>query len=173
MSTTVKTGWLNDKNGDKFAPKTLASQVQTSDGTLFEDKIQADVDSKFDNLNTALQNGEIVVFEAINAENAAKAEVAEKDGDSNIISDTYETKVNATAKLTEAKSYTDESVTSLGNNFETVIKQMYADDFDDAPTIREIANDESNTALNSANTYTDNAVAQKTQVQIITWGVDD
>lgn len=28
-------------------------------------------------------------------------------------------------------------------------------------------------ALSSANTYTDNAVAQKTQVQIITWGADD
>lgn len=45
MSTTVKTGWLNDKNGDKFAPKTLASQVQTSDGILLEDKIQADLDA--------------------------------------------------------------------------------------------------------------------------------
>ena len=29
------------------------------------------------------------------------------------------------------------------------------------------------TALESANTYTDNAIAQKTQVQIITWGADD
>ena len=45
MSTTVKTGWLNDKNGDKFAPKTLTSQVQTSDGTLLEDKIQADLEA--------------------------------------------------------------------------------------------------------------------------------
>lgn len=45
MSTTVKTGWLNDKNGDKFAPKTLTSQVQTSDGTLFEDKLQTDLDT--------------------------------------------------------------------------------------------------------------------------------
>lgn len=45
MSTTVKTGWLNDKNGDKFAPKTLTSQVQTSDGTLLEDKIRADIDA--------------------------------------------------------------------------------------------------------------------------------
>ena len=45
MSTTVKTGWLNDKNGDKFAPKTLTSQVQTSDGILLEDKIQADLDA--------------------------------------------------------------------------------------------------------------------------------
>lgn len=45
MSTTIKTGWLHDKNGDKFAPKTLTSQVQTSDGTLLEDKIQADLDA--------------------------------------------------------------------------------------------------------------------------------
>lgn len=45
MSTTVKTGWLNDKNGDKFAPRTLTSQVQTSDGTLLEDKIQADLEA--------------------------------------------------------------------------------------------------------------------------------
>lgn len=45
MSTTVKTGWLHDKNGDKFAPKTLISQVQTSDGILLEDKIQSDLDT--------------------------------------------------------------------------------------------------------------------------------
>lgn len=45
MPTTVKTGWLQDKNGDKFAPKTLTSQVQTNDGTLIEDKIKADIDA--------------------------------------------------------------------------------------------------------------------------------
>jgi hypothetical protein len=39
MSTTVKTGWLNDKNGEKFAPKTLISQVQDNDGVLLEDKL--------------------------------------------------------------------------------------------------------------------------------------
>jgi hypothetical protein len=41
MSTTVKTGWLNDKNGDKFAPKTLISQVQTNDGTSLEDELDS------------------------------------------------------------------------------------------------------------------------------------
>lgn len=35
------------------------------------------------------------------------------------------------------------------------------------------ASGSANTALSNANTYTDNAVAQKTQVQIITWGADD
>lgn len=43
MSTTVKTGWLKDKEGNKFAPKTLTSQVQTSDGILLEDKIKEDL----------------------------------------------------------------------------------------------------------------------------------
>ena len=41
MSTIIKTGWLQDSNGDTFAPKTLMSQVQASDGMLLEDKIQA------------------------------------------------------------------------------------------------------------------------------------
>lgn len=50
MPTTVKTGWLQDKNGDKFAPKTLTSQVQTSDGVLLEDKIQADIDRVADKI---------------------------------------------------------------------------------------------------------------------------
>lgn len=43
MPNEVKTGWLKDKNGDKFAPKTLTSQVQTSNGVLIEDKIQAEI----------------------------------------------------------------------------------------------------------------------------------
>ena len=45
MSTTIKAGWLNDKDGDKFAPKTLISQVQTADGTSLENKIKADIDA--------------------------------------------------------------------------------------------------------------------------------
>lgn len=46
MSTTIKTGWLHDKNGDKFAPKTLTSQVQTSTGILLEDHINELIDVK-------------------------------------------------------------------------------------------------------------------------------
>ncbi len=49
MSTTVTTGWLKDKNGDKFAPKTLSSQVATSDGTTLNtklDDIQTQLDGK-------------------------------------------------------------------------------------------------------------------------------
>ena len=43
MAETINLGWLKDKNGDKFAPKTLTSQVQTVDGTLIEDKIRSDI----------------------------------------------------------------------------------------------------------------------------------
>lgn len=45
MATKVSIGWLQDKNGDKFAPKTLLSQVQTLDGILLEDKLRAEFDS--------------------------------------------------------------------------------------------------------------------------------
>ena len=38
MSKTVKTGWLEDKNGDQFAPKTYISQVVDYDGTSLEKK---------------------------------------------------------------------------------------------------------------------------------------
>lgn len=51
MSTTIKTGWLNDKDGNKFAPKTLTSQVQTSDGILLEDKIQSDLEAAIANVS--------------------------------------------------------------------------------------------------------------------------
>lgn len=43
MSDVIKTGWLNSKNGDKFAPKTLSSMVQTPEGVLLEDKINEEI----------------------------------------------------------------------------------------------------------------------------------
>lgn len=43
MPINFKTGWLKNNNGEKFAPKTLTSQIQTNDGILFEDKLQADL----------------------------------------------------------------------------------------------------------------------------------
>lgn len=43
MSTTVKAGWLKDSQGNKFAPKTMSSQVITNDGVVLEDKITEDL----------------------------------------------------------------------------------------------------------------------------------
>lgn len=45
MSTTINTGWLKDNNGDKFAPKTLSSQIVTNEGNLFEDEIRAQLEN--------------------------------------------------------------------------------------------------------------------------------
>jgi hypothetical protein len=43
MSTTIKTGWLEDNNGEKFAPRTITSQITTNDGTPLEQKIETDI----------------------------------------------------------------------------------------------------------------------------------
>jgi hypothetical protein len=40
MSINVSTGWLKDNNGEKFAPKTLSTQVLMSDGNNLENKIK-------------------------------------------------------------------------------------------------------------------------------------
>ena len=97
MSTVIKTGWLKDKNGEKFAPKTLTSQVITSDGVALESAIE----EKLDEL---------------------KNEINSQEHDHN---DEYDAKGSADA------------------------------------------------ALDLAKTYTDSAISQRTQVQIITWGDDD
>ena len=43
--STVKTGWLSDNSGEKFAPKTLTSQIQTNDGQSLDAKIQQDINN--------------------------------------------------------------------------------------------------------------------------------
>ena len=53
MSNKVTVGWLQDDNGNRFAPKTLTSLVQTPEGILLEDKIQQDVENK---ITTALNS---------------------------------------------------------------------------------------------------------------------
>lgn len=51
MSTTINTGWLKDKNGDKFAPKTLTSQVINGEGVSVE-QLLANVTIETDNTLT-------------------------------------------------------------------------------------------------------------------------
>lgn len=73
MATTVKMGWLHDKDNNKFAPKTLTSQVQTADGTLIEDKILTEIDNAkmliakynvttIDELNEAYNTGRSIIL---------------------------------------------------------------------------------------------------------------
>jgi hypothetical protein len=75
MSTTIKTGWLNDKQGNKFAPKTLMSQVQTGDGILLEDKIKADLDNVAENIS---------INTLANAKDYTDAEITEWVGDKTV-----------------------------------------------------------------------------------------
>ena len=41
---TIETGWLETKAGNRFAPKTLSSQVYTSDNQTLESKVKAEHD---------------------------------------------------------------------------------------------------------------------------------
>lgn len=83
MSTIINTGWLNDDNGDKFAPKTLSSQVITSDGITLESKIQTDLDtlhdlvgdtSVSDQINTALDGATDSIVSTITPDSIGAAD---------------------------------------------------------------------------------------------------
>lgn len=133
MSTTIKTGWLTNHNGEKFAPKTLISQVQTSDGTLLEDKIQADLDTIKSEI---LENYTITVDDALSSEstNPVQNKVINTEFDIIITSmdaletaidgkaasdhnhdDVYDAAGSANAALDSAKSYTDTAVSGLAS----------------------------------------------------------
>ena len=86
--STIKTGWLKDNNGDKFAPKTLSSQVIASDGVNLEDKIEAQL-------------------------NEFRNDMANKDHNHN---DLYETKGDAQSKFDEAKAYADSAAATVKND---------------------------------------------------------
>lgn len=133
MSTTVKTGWLKDKNGDKFAPKTLISQVQTNDGILLEDKIQADLEEAITNVSIDVDtelsptSTNPVANSTLNAEFEAIT----------AIMNTLEGSIAGKANSSHTHNISD--VTDLQSNLDTI----------------------------------NNNIAQKSQVQIITWEADD
>lgn len=95
MSTeTIKTGWLKDKQGNRFAPKTLTSQVQTSDGVLLEDKIQDDLNA---------------------AKSALQVDINKKI-DTDTVVEQYETKTDAESKFDDAKAYADGAAAAVKND---------------------------------------------------------
>ena len=51
MSTTINTGWLKDSQGNKFAPKTILSQVVNNDGV----SLQATLDAMAEKTNNRTQ----------------------------------------------------------------------------------------------------------------------
>lgn len=80
------------------------------------------------------------------------------DKTKNINLSNLETKSDATAKLDEAKAYSRNNLS---------LAKTYSD------TNLNTAKAYTDTKETSILAYTDNVIAQKTQVQIITWGVDD
>lgn len=71
---------------------------------------ETEIDSKVSAINTSISNitkGTTVVAEATHAVSADTATNATNDGNGEVIATTYETKSDAAAKLTEAKTYTD------------------------------------------------------------------
>ena len=105
MSTTVKAGWLKDKNGNKFAPKTLSSQIINDDGTLFESKVTNDLTNLENNTKTYTDTAFDMFVSGMKS--VAQAMKATQDESGNVITNTYETKTDAQSKLTEAKNYAD------------------------------------------------------------------
>lgn len=131
---------------------------------------ETEIDSKVSAINTLITNitnGTTEVGKAARATSATSAtratiadaaDFANKDVNGNVITSTYETKTDAENKLVEAKNYTNGKIEETEGALVGVLFAMYGDDIpdeDDPPTIRQIANDEATTALNSAKEYAD------------------
>lgn len=56
MQEVLKTGWLENTKGEKFAPKTLTSQVVTNDGVQLDNKIESDLLSMKQEVNDYTDN---------------------------------------------------------------------------------------------------------------------
>ena len=100
----------------------------TSTNSIQNKVVKAEFDevrSEIDAIESSLTSGTIIVKEAEHAESAdtatsatsaTSATKAAQDASGNVITETYETKTDASAKLVEAKSYADSAVTTVKND---------------------------------------------------------
>jgi hypothetical protein len=148
MSTTIKTGWLKDKNGDKFAPKTLASQVQTNDGILLEDKIQQDIENKITiALNSTKDYTDTEIANLVNSAPETLDTLGELAAAFEEHADIIEVLNEAITNKTD-KTYVDEAINQVETN---------ANDYTDGKILEEIEARElgDENTLNAAKTYVD------------------
>ena len=157
MATTINVGWLNDKNGDKFAPKTLSSQVITSEGITLENKIAEDMAILENEMNTALEEKADAQHDHNDkyyTESEIDVKLEEVNGsliNITLGSKNYETKTDAQAKLDEAKDYAD----TVGNTVKNDLLNGAGEAFD---TLKELGDliDENQDAIEALETIAAN-----------------
>lgn len=111
MSTTVKAGWLKDKDGNKFAPKTMASQIINNDGSLLTAQIDSDLAALEASLKEYTDEKIAGIGNVGDANHSATADEATKalqDGNGNVITSTYATKT----ELQNMQTSVDEALAS-------------------------------------------------------------
>lgn len=112
-------GSISTLQGNVSSLQSKDTALQTSINNVSNDlsSFKASTGTNFTNVNnsiTKIVNGTTVVAKAtnatnaVNAESAAEATKATKDGSNNIITSTYETKTDASKKLSDAKTYAEE-----------------------------------------------------------------
>ena len=111
----------------KFAGVTEALNGKAPTSHSHDDKYytEDEIDNKISAINTSISNlssGTTVVKKAetattaTTATSATSATKATQDASGNVITSTYETKVDASSKLSEAKSYADSAATQVKND---------------------------------------------------------
>lgn len=117
---------------------------------------ESEIDTKISSVNTSITNitngttkvGKATVADsaatATSATSASTATKATQDGNGKVISSTYETKADATSKLTEAKTYTDSAVSDKAD-----VNHNHDSDYD--------AKGSAETVQDALDAHTDNA----------------
>lgn len=109
-------GSISTLQGNVSSLQSKDTALQTSINNVSDElsSFKTSTGTNFTNVNnsiTKIVNGTTVVAkatDAVNAESAAEATKATKDGSGNIITSTYETKTDASQKLTNAQTYAEE-----------------------------------------------------------------
>lgn len=85
---TVKTGWLKDNSGVKFAPKTLVSQVTTDDGINLESKLSTDYVALKEEVNSYTDNKTVDLVSNTEFETKMETEILKVKNDSELYTNT-------------------------------------------------------------------------------------
>ena len=176
--------------------------VDTALSDASDNPVQNNVlNAKFSATDTSISNiirGDTKVGLAAYADHADEANVATKatkDGNDKVISDTYETKADATSKLNEAKSYAESYAKSAAESAANTVKNDLlngaGEQYDTLKELGDLINENTNaldalelvangkadiadvSELQSVLTNLQEQLNGKSQVQIITWGDDD